>query len=175
MGQQQLLLFTAAVVIVGLAIALAIDAYTDNSAKTNADALFQHAMRVASDAQSWKSRAEIFGGSPDNTKLTAHDFEGLTFYKMGYEKSAITSQGACYENLDGLLGIRTNGQRLRIIALNAARGNLIAIEVVGTKESDISLQDESWNPVINGSGPDGHARTVANHPYCRGVSVVDAG
>ena len=53
MGQQQLILLVLATVIVGIAIVVGIRAFTENSAKSNADAMTQDAVRMANDVQAW--------------------------------------------------------------------------------------------------------------------------
>ena len=84
MGQQQLLLLVLGIVIVGIAIVVGINAYSENSVKSNFDALLQDGLRIASDAQSWKSKPELFGGSDDATKTDADDFIGSDFVQLGY-------------------------------------------------------------------------------------------
>ena len=61
MGQQQLILLTVAVVIVGLATVVGIEAFQDNKAKANLDQLSQDLARIASDAQAWKQKPAPFG------------------------------------------------------------------------------------------------------------------
>ena len=54
MGQQQLLLLVLGIVIVGLAVVVGIQAFSENQKKANSDALVNDAIRIASDAQAWK-------------------------------------------------------------------------------------------------------------------------
>ena len=51
MGQQQLLLLVLGIVIVGLAVVVGIQAFSENQKKSNADALVNDAIRIASYAQ----------------------------------------------------------------------------------------------------------------------------
>ena len=90
MGQQQLLLLVLGIVLAGIAILVGINSYSENSVKTNWDALLQDALRMASDAQSWKARPELFGGSPDATKSNVDDFSEVDFLSMGYAGVRIT-------------------------------------------------------------------------------------
>ena len=46
MGQQQLLLLVMGIVIVGMAILVGINAYSENSVRTNWDSLLQDAVRM---------------------------------------------------------------------------------------------------------------------------------
>ena len=62
MGQQQLLLLVLGIVIVGLAVAAGLSAFGENQEKSNRQALVNEAIRVASDLQSWRLKAEEFGG-----------------------------------------------------------------------------------------------------------------
>ena len=62
MGQQQLLLLVLGIVIVGLAVVVGIQAFSENQKKANADALLLTAMRIATDAQAWLQKPEALGG-----------------------------------------------------------------------------------------------------------------
>ncbi len=101
MGQQQLLLLVLGIVIVGIAIVVGINAYAENSVKSNYDALLQDALRIASDAQAWKSKPELFGGQDDALKNDQADFTGAIFSAWGYSQANIGSSGLCYVNLNG--------------------------------------------------------------------------
>jgi len=63
MGQQQLLLLVLSTVIVGLATVAGIQAFSENQAQSNADALTQQALNYASDLQAHYQKPEQFGGS----------------------------------------------------------------------------------------------------------------
>ncbi|HHP7239644.1 hypothetical protein [Longibacter sp.] len=91
MGQQQLILLVLATVIVGLATVVGIRAFSENSAKSNADALMQDAVRMASDIQAWVQKPAPFGGAGDGEDWTA-----ATLADIGYP---LTSGN--YENLNG--------------------------------------------------------------------------
>lgn len=54
MGQQQLLLLVLGIVIVGLAVVVGIQAFSENQKQANADQMVNDAIRIASDAQAWK-------------------------------------------------------------------------------------------------------------------------
>ena len=51
MGQQQLLLLVLGIVIVGLAVVVGIQAFSENQQKANLDAMINDGVRIASDLQ----------------------------------------------------------------------------------------------------------------------------
>lgn len=167
MGQQQLLLLVGGVVIVGMAIVIGISAYSENSAKTNFDALAQDAMRIATDGLVWKTRGEKMGGSPDSLKHVPSDYSDLNFYQLGYTPSALVAED-CYENGNGQFALFPENTYLGILAVNVPRQNMIGVVVNGASEADIHLFGEDWNPVIGGAGADGTTVTVRSHKRCTG-------
>src|SRR5690606_27695794 len=62
MGQQQLLLLVLGIVIVGLAVVVGINAFSENRIKSNADAMVTDGLRIASDVQAWALKPMQFGG-----------------------------------------------------------------------------------------------------------------
>lgn len=88
MGQQQLILLVLATVIVGIAIVVGIAAFTENSAKANADAMIQDAVRMANDAQAAVKKPDPFGG--------VDDFSEVTLGILGYPNT-----NDVYSNLNG--------------------------------------------------------------------------
>ncbi len=83
MGQQQLLLLVLGIVIVGLAVVVGIQAFSENQKKANADALVNDAIRIASDAQAWMLKPTAFGGG-GNSCATTCDWTGADFAQLGY-------------------------------------------------------------------------------------------
>jgi len=71
------------VVVVGTAIVISTSIFRENSVKNNYDAILQDMVRIASDAQVWKNKPELLGGSPDASKSTSYDFMEVDFAKMG--------------------------------------------------------------------------------------------
>ncbi|MEM1269732.1 MAG: hypothetical protein AAGI08_06760 [Bacteroidota bacterium] len=139
MGQQQLLLLVLGIVIVGIATVVGINAYSENTVKTNWDSLLQDTMRIANDAQQWKAKPELFGGSPDDTKSDQDDYSALDdFYELGYSADNVYNGGACYFNLNGEYQIDTTDD-LEITAYNVANDNVVEVSVLGTTEGDIAL------------------------------------
>ena len=142
MGQQQLLLLVLGIVIVGIAIIVGINAYSENNTRANWDALLQDGLRMASDAQSWKGKPELFGGSPDATKTDTLDFSLADFHQMSYAGVRITNAGLCYSNLNGVFGLEpTLAAGLTIDAANQANGNALSLVITGTNEAQIDLID----------------------------------
>ena len=138
MGQQQLLLLVLGIVIVGLAVVVGIQAFSENKKKANADALVNDVIRIASDAQAWKLKPAAFGGGAAVTGFT-----GLTLEQLGY-----TVQSGAYTNLNGNF-VMTPGATLTItgqstaVASGGGDNNCILVTVGGTSPSDITT---SVNP-----------------------------
>ncbi len=84
MGQQQLLLLVLGIVIVGLAVVAGINAFSENQAKSNKDALINEGMRIATDMQAWKLKPSQFGGG-------GGDWTDFTLAKLGVDE----------DNMDG--------------------------------------------------------------------------
>jgi hypothetical protein len=131
MGQQQLLLLVLGTVIVGLAVVVGIDAFSENRKKSNADALVNDAVRLASDAQAWKLKPAAFGGGADDS-----DFTNLTLEDLGYE----TNGDGDYENLNGTFEFGFDSGNLEITATNTETGNQVVVTVEGPDSDDISTQ-----------------------------------
>lgn len=168
MGQQQLLLIVGGIVVVGLAIVVGITTYSENSAKTNSDALFQDALGIATEAQLWKGRPELFGGSPDATKSQVADFSEVDFYQLGYTANGITEDGECYQNQNGQYALFAEQDFLGILGTNVSNQNLVGIVVTGSSSANIELFEVDWNPIVGGAGADGSDRTVQTHKRCSG-------
>ena len=83
MGQQQLLLLVLGIVIVGLAVVVGIQAFSENQKKANADAMVTDALRIASDCQAWDLKPDQFGGSLATETLAACTFDEIGFTNSG--------------------------------------------------------------------------------------------
>ena len=132
MGQQQLLLLVLGIVIVGLAVVVGIQAFSENKKKANADALVNDAIRIASDAQAWKLKPAAFGGGAANDP---DDWTGLSFEQLGY-----TADAGTYENLNGTceLDITTDLVITCTSLTTSDDNNQVEVTVVGTSPADIS-------------------------------------
>ena len=144
MGQQQLLLLVLGIVIVGLAVVVGIQAFSENQKKANADAIVNDAIRIASDAQAWKLKPAAFGGG-----ASAVEWTGLTFDQMGYETgdqnySAATAQATEYENLNAIYALSNQvAGPLTITATSYETDgttplNVVVVTVDGTTPNDIT-------------------------------------
>lgn len=138
MGQQQLLLLVLGIVIVGLAVVVGIQAFSENQKKANADAMVNDAIRIASDAQAWKLKPAAFGGGASEVEWTS-----LSFAQMGYETSAGSGMTATYTNLnaDYVMSDQVAGP-LKITATSTASsgGNIVIVTVAGTRPTDITTK-----------------------------------
>ena len=141
MGQQQLLLLVLGIVIVGLAVVVGIQAFSENQKKANADALVNDAIRIASDAQAWKLKPAAFGGG-----ASASNWTGLTLAQLGYNvgnnaSTAGTAEADQYENLNGIFDIAISGTDLTITATGyngSTAFNTVVVTVTGTEPDDIT-------------------------------------
>lgn len=132
MGQQQLLLLVLGIVIVGLAVVVGIQAFSENQKKANADALVNDAIRIASDAQAWMLKPQAFGGG-NNSCATTCSWTGLSFAQLGYP---VTS--GAYTNLNGSFAVSASGTDLTITATSATNGNQVTVVVNGTQPDNIT-------------------------------------
>ncbi|MEL6610828.1 MAG: hypothetical protein AAFN13_02230 [Bacteroidota bacterium] len=129
MGQQQLLLLVLGIVIVGLAVVVGIQSFSENQVKANADAQVNDAIRIASDAQAWNLKPTAFGGGNGA-------FTDLTLAKLGYE----TNTAGAYSNLNGDYTLTINSGAVRITGFNTTLGTGVAMVVCGTTPSNIATQ-----------------------------------
>ena len=148
MGQQQLLLLVLGIVIVGLAVVVGINAFSENRIKSNADALVTDGLRLASDMQAWALKPTQFGGGNDGV-ATTNDLAGegtagaLTLAKIGYDADG----DAAYTNVNGNFALAapsgitctapTNTPDVTLYASNADTGNCVTIGIAGTSSNDI--------------------------------------
>jgi len=138
MGQQQLILLVLATVIVGIAIVVGIRAFTENSAKANADAMTQVAVRIANDAQAWKKKPAPFGGQASTQAASvvsdSTDFSGATWAGLGY-----AATGANYASLDGTFVITSaDDGGLVLDAYNPVERNHVTVTVTGVTDRNIT-------------------------------------
>ncbi len=136
MGQQQLLLLVLGIVIVGLAVVVGIQAFSENQKKANADALVNDAIRVASDAQAWMLKPTAFGGGNNSCAATC-DWSGISFSQLGYPVN-----GSDYENLNGTFTIdgASTSTEVVITATSASNGNQVTVTVTGTTPDGIDTE-----------------------------------
>ena len=145
MGQQQLLLLVLGIVIVGLAVVVGINAFSENRVKSNADATVTDALRIASDVQAWALKPSQFGGKADGANINT-----VTFAAIGYP----TSSGGTYSNVNAdydLSGSKNAGCTGTIVmptgagtdgpvfvhGTNTDTQNHICIQITGTNSNSI--------------------------------------
>ena len=146
MGQQQLLLLVLGIVIVGLAVVVGINAFSENRIKSNADALVTDGLRIASDIQAWALKPVQFGGGNDGiAESPEDDMTGVDFDDIGYP-----NDGTNYSNVNGTFGF-TDGSGgtvtctspgatsplATLYGWNDETGNCVQIEITGTRSDDI--------------------------------------
>lgn len=143
MGQQQLLLLVLGIVIVGLAVVVGIQAFSENQKQANADQMVNDAIRIASDAQAWKLKPGAFGGG-----ASAANWTGLNFGQIGYTEGdqglhpGTAAEADQYENLNGVYDIALDGAELTITGTsfdgNGDALNTVVVVVDGTTPADIT-------------------------------------
>ncbi len=133
MGQQQLILLVLGIVIVGLAVTVGIQAFSENSKKANMDALVDDTIDFATTAQTWMLKPSIYGGGNNSCRTTC-DWSSVTLSHLGYAES-----GGAYTNVNGSFIVDGSaGTQLVITGTSAAHGNQVTITVTGTAPPDIS-------------------------------------
>ncbi len=143
MGQQQLLLLVLGIVIVGLAVVVGIQAFSENQKQANADQMVNDSIRIASDSQAWKLKPSAFGGGASATNWTGLDF-GQMGYTVGDQGLHPGTAAAAdqYENLNGVYDIASAGATLTITATSfdpaGAAMNTVVVLVTGTTPGSIA-------------------------------------
>jgi len=132
MGQQQLLLLVLATIIVGIATVVGIQAFSQNNVKSNADAMMNDAVRIASDAQAWVQKSAPFGGPP-----TFGDFSdaGLDFEALGYEENTATAGE--YRTLNGTCTLTAQASPV-INCVNDELENEVEVTIDNTVDNGLS-------------------------------------
>ena len=128
MGQQQLILLVLATIIVGIAIILGIRAFTENEAKSNADALMQDAVTIAHDVQAWVKKPAPFGGSATKTGTP---WTSATMPLIGRNATHVTGNGTCTMGANALITCTSFDNGAGISATGTAgTGELNKVEVI---------------------------------------------
>ncbi|PAP76637.1 hypothetical protein [Rubrivirga marina] len=144
MGQQQLLLLVLGIVIVGLAVVIGIQAFSENKTNSTTDAMNNEIVRIASDIQTWSLKPQAFGGPVGES-----GFEEVTFSDLGYGLTTWDGDASAYSTLtahyriaagspdcvavqaisnDGVTGGTSNGN---------ASAALMSVRVTGADPDDI--------------------------------------
>ena len=143
MGQQQLLLLVLGIVIVGLAVVVGIQAFSENQKQANADQMVNDAIRIASDAQAWKLKPGAFGGGASATNWTGLDFGQIGYAVGDNNLTAHTAEATDYENLNAAYALSASGGTLTITGNSyepdgTTALNTVVVTVTGTTPGDIS-------------------------------------
>lgn len=149
MGQQQLLLLVLGIVIVGLAVVVGIQAFSENQKKANADALVMTGMRIASDAQAWLRKPAAFGGAVTGNGARPADFGttecalcgNLSLDQLGYP---VDTNGD-YTDVNGSYSVAIDGTTFEITGTSATTSgagdnNLVCVRVAGPQATDITTE-----------------------------------
>ena len=128
MGQQQLILLVLATVIVGVATVVGIDAFAENADRSNADAMMQDAVAIASDVQAWAQKPEAFGGMADDESLS-----DATFAQLGYE----TDGSSNYTNTNGSFALTASSDQPLITGTSDNGEQEVQVIVCGLDKADI--------------------------------------
>jgi hypothetical protein len=143
MGQQQLLLLVLGIVIVGLAVVVGIQAFSENAKQANADQMVNDAIRIASDAQAWKLKPGAFGGGASETNWTNLDFGQIGYAVGDNDLTAHEAEDTDYENLNAAYSLTLDDETLTITGNSYEPDgttllNTVVVEVTGTTPGDIS-------------------------------------
>ena len=140
MGQQQLLLLVLGITVVGVAMIISIQVYSNNQKKHNSDALVSTSTRIASDAQTWLQTSSVFGGGAPTSGVRPLDFtsQPLTIELLGYP---VDGSGE-YKDVHGKYSGGVNGAKFIIKASSATTSgagdnNFVCTIVTGMTAEDI--------------------------------------
>lgn len=109
MGQQQLLLLVLSAVIVGLAIVVGINVFTDSAVKANEDAVRQDIIQISNRLQQYYRTPAALGGGGFAFASS------LTFPDVGYKYNMDGSDAdATYSNANGSYTLSVDGTTVTI-------------------------------------------------------------
>ena len=80
MGQQQLLLLVLSAIIVGIAIVVGINLFSEGAVQANQDAVTQDVATIGARAQEWYRKPKELGGG-------GHSFTGLTLAELNIDST----------------------------------------------------------------------------------------
>ena len=130
MGQQQLLLLILGIVIVGLAVVVGINAFSEGQVKSAGDALVAEGLRIASDVQAWALKpAQAGGGGSADAMRSLIYLRG--FEKLGYP--TVDETADTYVTPNGTF-------RLTLCEVNIPSGKELLICVYGDNQAYVDGQ-----------------------------------
>lgn len=131
MGQQQLLLIILGAIIVGIAVAVAIALFSDNTASSNRDAMANDLLHLAAKARHYYGRPTSMGGG-------SRSFENITIDQLvtaNFIHNANGYYSITYKDVDSVifLGVgnllKTNGDSIRVSLTVTASGPRSIVDV----------------------------------------------
>lgn len=144
MGQQQLLLLTLSIIIVGIATVAGIQIFSENRVRANADAGVVGGLGIVTSCQVWALKPGLLGGMPASQTLASCNFNVI-----GYPSST----GTTYTSVDGTYTLSTthacsvapvipssNPAFIYVNFTNAETEVNVCIGIAGTKVVDIGTQ-----------------------------------
>ncbi len=151
MGQQQLLFLVLGIVIVGIAVLIGINAFSENNVKSNADALVNEGVRIANAIQAWTLTPTQMGGG-GSTGLAQLEAGTRSLSNVGFALGTNGCGTTEYGNYYGCFALESSkdaacadpvpeedgGASLYINARNDETGNRVCVLVSGTKDSNIA-------------------------------------
>ncbi|WP_412068148.1 hypothetical protein [Rubrivirga sp. IMCC43871] len=147
MGQQQLLLLVLGIVIVGLAVVVGIQAFSENQQKANLDAMVNDGVRIASDLQAWSLKPQAFGGPTSDEGIS----DGL-FADLGYDTAGNdTCTDGQYENLNGCFSLLTGVITAQGLSGTTLNDNGVQITVTGAAPDSIATVTAADGSITVGS------------------------
>ena len=130
MGQNQLLLLVLGVVLVGISVVVAIQAFSRNQEKAAVDAIVDDGVRFISDAQAWGRKAPLYGGGGDS-------FSGASFERLGYD----TGTDGAYSNVNGRYTMVVDNSAspgtVTVIGCTNGDAHLVATRATGFEPGDV--------------------------------------
>ncbi len=124
MGQQQLLLIILGVIVVGIAVAVGIQMFSDNAISANRDAVSNDLVNLAARAQQFYRRPTALGGG-------GNSFVGLTNDDAGLAK--LTNMGAA-GNSNGKYSISSTGTANAVTIQGVGKemvgGNYVTMQIM---------------------------------------------
>lgn len=144
MGQQQLLLLTLGIVLVGLAVVVGISAFQENDRKSRIDRYQLRAVELTADAMAWKMKPAALGGGGAGY-VPAHiptNSDGHTPPQSPFDGIQLTTLGREQDAFNGKASWKTTAD-LQVI-LHSYSENGLAAEMVELPKRNGSVKVEAF-------------------------------
>ena len=146
MGQQQLLLLVLGIVIVGLAVVIGIQAFSENKQNSTTDAMSNEIVRIASDIQAWSLKPSAFGGPTEAEGFTNVEFADLAYATTTLDgATAYETMTAYYEIPAGATATCVAVHAISADGVTAGARNgdegasIMSVRITGTGPNDIEF------------------------------------